>query len=59
MFVFLVFDPIWFVIFKGSMGRLSDDSMVELKCICVSGVLYVMLNNIKYIKSFIMSTEPF
>lgn len=51
LFVFLVFGPIWFVIFKGSMGgRFSGYSMVELKCICVSGVFSVMSNNIKYIR---------
>lgn len=46
---------IWFVIFKGRMGsRFYGYGMVERKCICVSGVFSVMLNNIKYIRSFIM-----
>jgi hypothetical protein len=58
LFVLVVFGPIWFVIFKGSMGcRFSYHSMVERKCICVSGVFSVMLNNIKYIRNFIMATD--
>lgn len=41
LFVFIVFGPIWFVIFKGSLGgRFSGFRMVELKCICCEwGVL--------------------
>ena len=58
LFVFIVFGLTWFVIFKGRMGsRFSGYGMVELKCICVSGVFSVMSNNIKYI-SFIMPTVP-
>lgn len=57
LFVFIVFGLIWFVIFKGRMGsRFYGYGMVERKCICVSGVFSMMLNNIKYIRSFIMPT---
>jgi len=59
LFVFIVIGSIWFVIFKGSLGgRLSGFSMVELKCICVSGVFSVMSNNIKKYISFNLPKEP-
>lgn len=58
LFVFIVFGSIWFVIFKGSLGgRFSGFRMVELKCICVSGVFYVISEQYKKYESSIICVK--